>query len=121
MASAKFHAAECEALAALYDSTKGSGWASQDGWLVTDTPCTWHGVTCQAGHVQRLELTSNRLMGPIPPQLGNLASLQRLDLHASVDRFPYGSCINQLSGAIPSELGNLTNLTGPSIRTSNTD
>ena len=90
---------ECEALVALYDSTNGPGWGRQAGWLVTDTPCTWYGVTCQAGHVQWLDLSHNQLSGAIPACLGNLANLTLLDLS-----------FNQLSGAIPPELGNLVSL-----------
>ena len=38
--------AECQALVALYDSTGGAGWLHRDGWLVSNTPCSWYGVTC---------------------------------------------------------------------------
>ena len=41
----------------------------------------------------------NRLSGTIPPELGNLVNLRRLNLR-----------YNKLSGRIPSDLGNLTNL-----------
>ena len=47
----------------------------------------------------RLNLWRNRLTGPIPPELGNLASLTNLWLSD-----------NDLSGAIPPELGNLVSL-----------
>ena len=40
------------------------------------------------------------MSGDIPPELGSLTNLTRLDLS-----------VNQLSGEIPPELGNLTNLT----------
>ena len=43
----------------------------------------------------------NRLSGPIPPELGNLANLEELFLSG-----------NQLSGAIPTELGSLSKLQG---------
>ena len=46
-----------------------------------------------------LDLSTNRLSGEIPAELGNLASLERLRLDH-----------NQLSGEIPAELGNLTRL-----------
>ena len=90
---------ECEALVSLYNSTNGPGWAHRDGWLATNTPCSWYGVKCEARHVQELDLSANRLSGAIPPSLGNLANLQTL-----------GLAYNQLSGAIPHELGNLANL-----------
>jgi len=121
-------ASECQALVALYNSTNGAGWTNHSGWLVTGTPCSWYGVTCDTGHVIRLDLSSdhlsgsispelsklpnlldlylasNQLSGSIPPQLGNLANLQWLVLS-----------FNQLSGSIPPELGNLANLTGLSL------
>ena len=91
--------AECEALVALYNSTDGANWSSNSGWLDTNTPCSWYGVRCSAGHVTRLSLSYNQLTGGIPPELGNLANLQGLSLWG-----------NQLSGSIPPQLSNLTNL-----------
>ena len=90
---------EYEALVALYNSTDGANWSNNSGWLETNTPCNWYGVTCSAGHVTGLSLGLNQLSGSIPPELGNLTNLQSLFLNQ-----------NQLSGSIPPELGNLVNL-----------
>ncbi|MCX6029703.1 MAG: fibronectin type III domain-containing protein [Chloroflexi bacterium] len=92
---------ECAALVALYNSTNGPGWYDNTGWLQTTTPCSWKGISCAVGHLSQLNLQSNALDGPIPPELGNLTALQYLNLAG-----------NQLSGAIPPELGNLTALQG---------
>jgi Leucine-rich repeat (LRR) protein len=90
---------ECEALIALYNSTNGDSWTNNSGWLETNTPCSWHGVICSGGHVSELNLSSNKLTGTIPTELGNLSNLEYLNLSW-----------NELSGTIPTELGNLSNL-----------
>lgn len=91
---------EYNALEALYNSAGGENWTNKDGWLTGKTPCEWAGVTCTDGQVTDLALAENRLSGTIPPELGNLTELKRLDLRG-----------NQLSGSIPPELGTLTGLT----------
>ncbi len=88
---------ECQALVALYNSTNGANWNNKGGWLATNTPCSWYGVACTAGHVTNLSLSYNQLSGSIPPQLGNLANLQELFLDH-----------NPLSGALPYSLTNLS-------------
>ncbi len=90
---------ECEALVALYNATDGPNWTNNSGWLETDTPCSWHGVTCGAGYVKRLRLRNNALSGSIPAELGNLSNLTALELDH-----------NELSGPLPQNLTNL-NLT----------
>jgi hypothetical protein len=90
---------ECEALVALYNSTNGAGWWNYTNWLATDTPCSWSGVSCSAGHVGSLYLNSNQLTGSLPPELGNLYELISMDLAS-----------NQLTGSLPPELGNLNKL-----------
>jgi hypothetical protein len=92
-------AQECEALVALYIGTGGSGWTNSSGWLETETPCEWYGVSCAQESVSGLLLQYNYLTGNIPADLGEFANLHWLHL--------YG---NQLSGSIPPELGGLTNL-----------
>ena len=66
------------ALVALYDATDGPNWTDNGGWL-TDAPLSeWHGVTVRDGWVEGLYLQGNALTGPIPPELGGLASLRVL-------------------------------------------
>lgn len=90
---------ECEALVALYNSANGPGWINKTGWLETNTPCSWFGVTCEAGHVSALGLTRNQLSGGIPSQLSDFASMRFLNLG-----------LNALTGPLPPQLGNLHNL-----------
>jgi len=85
------------ALVALYEATTGGfDW---DNWLCEAPLDQWAGVTTdEDGRVTGLELDNN-MRGSIPPELGTLDKLQRLDLSG-----------NELRGLIPSELGNLQNL-----------
>ena len=91
------------ALAAFYNATDGPNWSSNTHNWLTDAPISdWGGVTVNGRAVGECVVTSlsgNQLSGTIPPELGNLAHLESLNL--------YG---NQLSGTIPAELGNLANL-----------
>ncbi|MDE3256620.1 MAG: dockerin type I domain-containing protein [Gemmatimonadota bacterium] len=97
------------ALVALYNATDGPNWVDNTNWL-TDAPLgEWYGVETDAsGRVVELDLSGwwegseqigGGLLGSIPPEIGNLANLERLDLS-----------INSLLGTIPPELGNLVNL-----------
>lgn len=92
--------AECEALLALYDATAGASWTRNDGWLGTPSPCSWYGVVCRDGHVDKLMLQHNNLEGTLPPALGDMPELTWLGL--------YG---NRLAGGIPAEVCALPKLT----------
>ena len=92
-------APECSALVTLFNATNGSLWQDHTNWLRTTMPCSWHGVTCEAGHVSQLNLPANNLVDALPAALSDLAGLQRLDLRG-----------NNLTGALPVALGNLTAL-----------
>lgn len=91
---------ECQALYALYNSTVGSSWTDNTNWLSSEPAGDWYGITVDGGHVTEISLKDNELIGSIPQELGNLASLEWLYLPS-----------NNLTGSIPPELGNLTNLT----------
>jgi Leucine-rich repeat (LRR) protein len=105
---------ECAALVALYNSTDGVNWddSPDNGWNITNTPCSWTGITCRGGHVTEIYRFEKRLNGPIPNELGKLSHLTWLNL--SRNRW-YDSQQSQyvggLTGAIPKELGNLSPLT----------
>ena len=99
-ASAQTAAEDRKALEALYNATGGASWTNNTNWLSDQPIGEWHGLSTNAdGRVIALLLSENNLTGAIPPELGNLDALTRLDLYS-----------NSLSGSIPAELGNLTNL-----------
>ena len=121
------------ALVALYEATDGENWKNSTNWLSDEPVERWHGVTtASAGrttsvnpraaaagsalnlpnnglsgtippevgdlvHLRRLDLSNNGLTGTIPPEVGNLVRLELLNLSG-----------NRLSGPVPPELGNLT-------------
>ena len=88
------------ALIALYNSTDGRNWKNNTSWLTAVPIGHWQGVTTDySGRVTELDLHEKGLSGEIPPELGNLANLERLYLWG-----------NELGGKIPPELGNLANL-----------
>ena len=43
--------AECKFLLELYNSTDGANWKNNEGWNVTNTPCSWWGISCGNGGV----------------------------------------------------------------------
>ena len=92
--------ADRDALVALYNAAGGENWPHNANWL-SDRPISqWQGVTTDySGRITWLALSYNRLVGEIPPELGNLANLKKLTLHH-----------NQLRGGIPPKIGNLSNL-----------
>ena len=100
---------ECESLLELYHSTNGARWNNNDGWNVTNAPCTWRGVTCENGGVTEIDLgdsfpsISHDLHGTLPNFKG-LPNLQRLDLYN-----------NRLGGTIP-DFSALPNLQVLSLR-----
>ena len=111
-------------LEAFYDATDGPNWAISTNWKTEAELDDWYGVTARNGRVTELDLGLVYLLGPIPPELGNLGSLAYLDLSSNLFSGPIppelgnlGSLayldlsFNGLSGPIPPELGNLTNLT----------
>jgi hypothetical protein len=115
--------AECEALVALYNATGGAGWLKQTGWLQTDTPCTWYGVSCKSERVTSLWLNNQRLSGSLPAQISALTALENLYLDnnqlvslppqiGSLSSLRYISLGNNHLTNLPPEIGNLIFLRG---------
>ena len=100
-----------EVLEALYEVTGGPEWRDRTNWLSEAPLGEWFGVvTDRNGWVTSLALPGNGLRGAIPPALGRLASLQRMDLGDRWDPEARQWVDNELSGGIPPELADLTNL-----------
>ena len=94
--------ADCETLLGLKDELRGT---APLNWSANLVMSGWDGITITtvegAQRVTSLLLSERQLDGTVPAALGNLSSLQGLNLRA-----------NQLSGSVPKELGNLANLQG---------
>ena len=114
---------QCMGLTFLYLATNGDNWTNNSGWLETNTPCSWFGVSCEGRQVIGLRLVSNRLAGLLPSRLGGLEAIDVLNLGDNQLRGSISSELgnltalrvlilgdNQLTGSIPSRVGNLTNL-----------
>lgn len=123
-AGAQIPQIERDALIALYNNTDGANWFQNDGWLgPVGSECSWTRVVCLDGHVNYLPMMSNQLRGSLPPELGNLSMIYKLNFE---DNFLSGNIPselgqlswlsqlslgnNHLSGSIPAELGNLSQL-----------
>ncbi|MDE2715522.1 MAG: hypothetical protein OXI33_00710 [Chloroflexota bacterium] len=94
-------AADRAVLEALNNATDGPNWSSSYNWGTDASLGDWYGVTTDAtGRVVGLDLFDNKLKGPIPPELGNLNSLEELVL-----------AWNDLYGPIPTSFLRLERLT----------
>ena len=99
------------ALEAIYRATGGNNWTNNTNWLSGAPLRDWHGVeTDGQGRVTNLRLggwdetarafVGNGLNGSLPPELGTLSGLRRLEVGGN----------DGLTGPIPSALGELANL-----------
>ncbi len=86
------------ALVALYNATDGPNWTNSENWL-TGPVSTWYGIVMGNDRVTEIWLGQNNLSDSLPASLGQLSSLEILDLGG-----------NGLGGSILEEIGNLVNL-----------
>jgi Tol biopolymer transport system component/Leucine-rich repeat (LRR) protein len=91
---------ECQALVTIYESFNGPDWTDSRGWLESNQPCSWEGVTCRDGHVTEFGFLHVVISGTLPAAISDLPYLDYLYLEN-----------NGLSGELPEELGQLTQLT----------
>ena len=88
------------ALEAFYHATGGPGWANDDNWLTDASLETWHGIHVdETGRVVLIDMHRNGLTGAVPPEIGDLSSLETLSFTANP----------RLTG-IPAEIGRLARL-----------
>ncbi len=117
---------EYAALRALFDGLGGPGWARKENWATHRALDSWSGVKIDsAGFVTELQLDQNHLAGTLPAEIGAFNRLRRLDLDLnfgingpippeigdleSMDWLKLSS--TSLTGPVPSEIGRLSNLT----------
>ena len=84
-----------EILLKIYDDTRGLRWGQHDNWLQNTDVCSWYGVTCydettttdlrRVGHIQKLELSSNRLLGTLSPEVFQLPYIESIDVRDNAD------------------------------------
>ena len=123
------------ALVALYRATGGDNWTNNAKWLTAAPLGDWYGVeTNEQGRVTGLrlggwdeaarEFIGNGLVGSLPPEIGTLSDLRRLEiggnggltgpipfeLSSLADLEALHLQANGLTGSIPAGLGRLTNL-----------
>ena len=91
-----------DVLVKLYNATDGPNWDDATNWLSERPLNEWYGVsTDAAGRVTDLDLSGNNLTdGPMPPELGQLGSLEVLSLADNA----------KLVGALTEPMTALTNL-----------
>jgi len=117
--------AECNELVTFYNSTNGPGWYNKTGWLTTNTPCSWHNITCSVGHVSEIEFydepggypkAGNNLEGTLPNlNLPNLTVLAIEDhgLNGVIPNFsnlPSLTTLNLSFGYLSGNIPNFSNL-----------
>ncbi len=74
------------ALVRLYQATFGPEWRDNTNWK-SDAPIErWHGISADTlGRVTGVDLSNNRLKGPLSPSLSNLEDLKSLNLSGNPD------------------------------------
>jgi hypothetical protein len=73
--------ADRAALMALYEATGGDGWKNNSGWGSGDPSDAWHGIETDAnGRVVRVDLFKNNLKGHLPASIGHLDKVTYLNV-----------------------------------------
>src|SRR6476661_3312866 len=85
---------EKNALIKLNTSTGGNQWSNK--WDLKTPVESWYGVKVLNDHVIGIDLSNNNLTGTLPKEIGNLGSLQNLNLFR-----------NNITGSLPVSMGNL--------------
>ena len=100
----------CETLEELYNHTNGRQWSNASGWLRSNQPCDWYGITCASEawprSITKIHLSGNNLTGELPGELSLLTQLREL----VIDNSGHGVRFKKLTSNIPAVLGELAYL-----------
>ena len=103
---------ECQALERFYEQTNGRFWQNNRGWLVSNQPCNWFGVTCTSSswprNVVSIKFSVNDVSGSLPGELSDLSELRELVIENS--QAGADGEFTQLGGEIPAVLNGLKKL-----------
>jgi len=121
--SIPIHQQDSAALVKLYNETNGKSWNEKNNWVTNGKPVSqWYGIEVIGNRVTEINLQGNKLDGTLPIELGNLTSLQKLNLSGNkLTSIPtqIGSLIalkelkisgSDISKNIPKEIGNISKL-----------
>lgn len=89
---------ECQTLLTLYNNTKWEDRTTTTHWWDMTNISNWYGINVIDGHVSKIMLWKNNLVGDIPSEIGNLSYLERFDVYD-----------NQIT-SLPTEIEKLINL-----------
>jgi hypothetical protein len=85
------------ALIALYNATGGSQWTTKTNWLTGEIE-TWAGVTVNGQSITALNLSTNKLTGPVPDPLVDIQAMQTINLsNNSITGIPDFTSNNQIT------------------------
>ncbi len=87
------------ALSEFFAEAGGDSWTRSQGWNTNAGLDSWHGITTRGGRVSGFALADNGLTGAVPPEIGNLTTLETLDLGD-----------NRLVGEFPIAIASMTEL-----------
>ena len=101
---------ECRTLEKLFFDTDGPNWINIRGWLRSNQPCEWYGITCLSEawprRITKIDLSGNDLSGSLPGELSRLTQLREL----RIDNSGPGHRFRKLTGNLPAVLGQLEHL-----------
>ncbi|KAG7362767.1 RHS repeat-associated core domain containing protein [Nitzschia inconspicua] len=82
-------------LSDLFQATSGVQWSDSSNWNQGEDICRWKGITCynsatnsdtrRNGHIQAIDLSSNRLVGTIPASIFSLPYLETFNVENNPD------------------------------------
>ena len=101
---------ECQTLEKLFFETDGPNWRNVRGWMRSNQPCDWFGITCLSSawprKVTKIDLSANNLTGSLPGELSLLTELREI----RIDNSGPGVRFKKLTGTLPAVIGQLEHL-----------
>lgn len=73
-------AAERQALGALFMATQGDNWVCKAGWRGPNAVSSWYKVGVLGSHVHSIVMSSNNMVGSLPPAIAELKHLRMVEL-----------------------------------------